>query len=243
MKPTIGILRPGSTFQGMIERHGDYDAWFVRALEPTGARILVHDVTRGAPPEPGAAGGWVITGSRSSVVQPEPWAERLLDWIRDAAVASAPVLGVCYGHQAVCAALGGRVERHAAGWEIGTVEVELTEAGRRDPLFVGFPDRFLVQTTHEDDVVDLPPGAVLLAGNPHSPVQAAAVGRSIRTVQFHPEVTTPIAADFVERRRALLSREPAVAEAPLARRVLTNFVTAFVEGRAPVETKEGTCIG
>lgn len=235
MTPTIGILRPGSTFEGMIERFGDYDAWFVRALEPTGVRILVHDVTRSAPPALDAAGGWVITGSRSSVVRSEPWAEHLLAWIRDAAAAGAPVLGVCYGHQAVCAALGGRVERHAAGWEIGTVEVELTEAGRSDPLFAGFPHRFRVHTTHEDEVVELPPGAVLLASNPHSPVQAAGIGRSIRTVQFHPEVTTPIAADFVERRRALLGRDATVMDAPHAARVLPNFVTAFVQNRALVE--------
>lgn len=235
MTPTLGILRPGSTFPAMVDRFGDYDAWFERALRPTGARVEVHDVLTEAPPDLGMADGWVITGSRSSLTAVEPWAEKLLEWIREAARREAPILGVCYGHQAVCAALGGSVLRHPRGWEIGTVEIELTEAGRRDPLFEGFPDRFLVQTTHEDHVVELPPEAILLAGNLHSPVQAAAIGSTIRIVQFHPEVTTPIASDFVAHRRHILEAEPTVAEAPHASRVLENWVSAFVarRGAAP----------
>jgi GMP synthase (glutamine-hydrolysing) len=226
--PTIGVLRPGSTFPGMIDRFGDYDAWFARALEPAGVRITVHDVVVSPPPDHDSAGGWMITGSRSSLTAPEPWAEPLMGWIREATAREVPLLGVCYGHQAVCAALGGRVVRHPEGWEIGTVSVELTAAGRDDPLFAGFPERFLVQTTHEDHVTELPAGAVLLAGNVHSPVQAAAIGPRTRTVQFHPEVTTPIAADFVARRRDQLARDTVVVDALLASRVLTNFVDAFV---------------
>jgi GMP synthase (glutamine-hydrolysing) len=237
--PTVGILRPGSTFPAMIDRFGDYDAWFARALEPTGARVEVHDVVAEAPPDPGSADGWVITGSRSSLTAVESWAEQLLEWIREAARREAPLLGVCYGHQAVSKALGGDVLRHPHGWEIGTVEIELTEAGRRDPLFDGFPERFLVQTTHEDHVVELPPDAVLLAGNLHSPVQAAAIGASIRTVQFHPEVTAPIAADFVAHRRPLLASDPLLEEAPHGPRVLTNFVTGFVQSRAVPAARHG----
>ncbi|HUP19843.1 MAG TPA: glutamine amidotransferase [Gemmatimonadota bacterium] len=228
MTATIGVVRPGSTFEGMIERHGDYDAWFARALEPTGVRIVVHDAVRHAPPEPGAADGWIVTGARASVTALEPWSERLFEWLRAVVDEGAPVLGVCYGHQALCAALGGRVERHAEGWEIGTTEVELTDAGRQDPLFRGFPERFAVQTTHEDHVAVAPPGATLLATNPHTPVQAVAVGGSARGVQFHPEVTPEISREFVETRRHLLPADPRIEDAPLARAVLANFVDGFV---------------
>lgn len=227
MTPTVGVVRPGSTFEGMIARHGDYDAWFARALEPTGVRLTVHDAVRHAPPDPAGADGWIVTGARSSVAAPEPWAERLLEWIRAVMDADRPLLGVCYGHQALCAALGARVERHPAGWEIGTTEVELTEAGGADPLFAGFPERFLVHTTHEDHVAECPPGATLLATNAHTPVQAIAAGRA-RGVQFHPEVTEEISRDFAERRRHLLAAPARVAGAPLARAVLSNFVTAFL---------------
>lgn len=231
MTPTVGVVRPGSTFEGMIERFGDYDAWFTRALEPTGARVAVHDAVRHAPPAPTAADGWIVTGARSSVVDPEPWADRLMEWIGEVAGAGIPLLGVCYGHQAIAAALGGRVERHPAGWEIGTAGVELTAVGKEDPLFNGFPWRFLVQTTHQDHVAEAPPSARLLATNPHTPVQAMAIGPALRSVQFHPEVTVEISRDFVERRRHLVEGAK-VEESPLAGRVLENFVDAFVRKRA-----------
>lgn len=227
-RPLIGILRPGSTFEAMIDRFGDYERWFVDALEPTGAVGRLSDVVADPPPPPESADGWIVTGARSAVYDQDPWVERLMDWIREAHARGVPLLGVCYGHQAVCRALGGEVGLHPEGWEVGTVEVELTAAGREDSLFAGVPARFAAQTTHQDHVSALPPGAVVLAANRHTPVQAIAMGSSTRGVQFHPEVTTAIAHDFVDRRRHLLTAPPRVAEAPDAPRVLDNFVQGFV---------------
>lgn len=233
MTARIGILKPGSTFTGMIERFGDYDAWFVRALAPVGVACEVHDVVAQAPPDPDTADGWIITGARTSVIDGAPWVGRLTAWIREAIERETPLLGVCYGHQAMCAAMGGRVEPSSAGWELGTVEVELTPEGREDPLFAGFPDHFPVQTTHEDHVSAAPPGTTVLARNAHSEIQALAIGPTARGVQFHPEVTTPIARDFVARRGHLADPAPVVAEAPHAANVLTNFVAAFVRPGRP----------
>ena len=227
MKPRIGIVKPGSTFAEMIVRFGDYDAWFARAL-PDGVACRVYEAPAGPLPDPGDADAWIVTGAPSSVARPEPWTEPFFDWIRAVAHRDIPLLGVCYGHQAICAALGGRVQRHPLGWEIGTTEVELTKAGRRDPLFAGFPERFHAQTTHEDYVSALPPDATLLAVNPHTEVQAIALGGTVRGVQFHPEVDEDISRDFVARRRHLVDGEPQVIEAPHAVRVLANFVDSFV---------------
>jgi GMP synthase (glutamine-hydrolysing) len=231
VKPRIGIVKPGSTFPEMILCFGDYDAWFARALGD-GVACRVHETESGSLPDPGDADGWILTGARGSVVRPEPWNEPLFDWIRALAHRGIPLLGVCYGHQAICAALGGRVERHPLGWEIGTTEIELTRAGRRDPLFAGFPERFQAQTTHEDYAATMPPDATLLAVNPHTEVQAIALGATVRGVQFHPEVDEEIARDFVARRRHLVDRVPPVVEAPHAVRVLSNFVDAFVRPRS-----------
>ena len=231
MTRRIGILKPGSTFPEMILRFGDYDAWFRRVLaDAVECRVWETGPERELP-DPDAADGWIVTGARGSVVDPDPETERVLDWIRAVARADAPLLGVCYGHQAICQALGGRVERHPGGWEIGTTDVELTEAGSEDPLFAGLPDRFRVHTTHEDYVALLPPDATLLAVNSHTEVQAIAVGPLVRGVQFHPEVTEEIARDFVARRRHLLDTDPEVGSAPYAEGVLGNFVEAFVRRR------------
>ncbi len=228
---SIGILKPGSTYAGMIERFGDYDAWFRRVLEPIGIDCRVFALADTPPPDPDAVDGWIVTGARSSVVDDDPRVHDLLGWIRTLVERQKPLLGVCYGHQAIAAALGGRVELHPGGWELGTVEVELTDEGRDDPLFAGYPDRFQVQATHEDYVVELPPGGVSLASNAHTAIQALAVGESCRGIQFHAEVTADISRDFVARRAHLVNPTPVVSDAPLATRVLTNFVDRFVRIR------------
>jgi GMP synthase (glutamine-hydrolysing) len=228
---SIGILKPGSTYAGMIERFGDYDAWFRRVLQPIGIDCRVFALSDEPPPDPDTVDGWIVTGARSSVVDDDPRVDDLLGWIRTVVERQKPLLGVCYGHQAIAAALNGRVEVHPGGWELGTVEVELTDKGREDPLFAGCPDRFWVQATHEDHVAELPPGGVSLASNDHTTVQALAVGEGCRGVQFHPEVTTDISRDFVARRAHLVDPTPVITDAALATSVLTNFADHFVRTR------------
>jgi len=150
-----------------------------------------------------------------------------------------PVLGICFGHQLIARALGGIVERHVKGPEAGTVEVELTDAGQRDPLFAGLPVRFGVQQGHEDHVARLPPGAVLLARNDHTPVQAFAHGPMLRAIQFHPEFTAERSEAFVRVDRDWLDGfSPGLAEATLAgirqtreaSVIVANWASAFVRG-------------
>jgi GMP synthase (glutamine-hydrolysing) len=231
------VVRTGSAPAAVLAAHGDFTAWFAELLAPR-AEVAIADAVAGALPDARDAGGVVVTGSIDSVTTPEPWMDALGSWLLAAARAR-PVLGVCFGHQLLARALGGRVERHGGGPEAGTVEVELTDAGRRDPLFAGLPARLAVQQGHEDHVPEPPPGAVLLARNGHAPVQAFAHGARIRAVQFHPEFNAARTRAFVEADRAWLDRvrpgraEEALAsirETPEAARVLVNWVDAFVAG-------------
>ncbi|WP_338740715.1 type 1 glutamine amidotransferase [Haloplanus salilacus] len=122
----------------------------------------------------------VVTGSKSSVYWDEPWIDALVAWVGEAADRM-PVLGVCYGHQVLAEALGGRVEA-MDDVELGYREIRrLTE----DPLFAGLDATFVAFETHSDRVVDLPPGATLLAENDRG-VQAFRRG-DCWGVQFHPE--------------------------------------------------------
>ncbi|HYS78797.1 MAG TPA: type 1 glutamine amidotransferase, partial [Candidatus Dormibacteraeota bacterium] len=99
------------------------------------------------------------------------------------------------------------VARSPAGWEIGAVEVTLTTAGRLDPLFEGLSLPLPVLGTHEDRVETLPPGAVLLAGNDSSPIQAFRAGENVWGVQFHPEATAGILRELIRLRRERLEAD------------------------------------
>ena len=134
--------------------------------------------------------GIIISGSASGVRDEAPWMPILGRWAL-AMAAHTPVLAICFGHQLVGEALGGRVEANPKGPEWGTVDVALNDAGRADPLFTDLPDVLRVQALHRDVVLTEPEPHrfTRLAGNDSTPLQAFAVGPWLRAVQFHPELS------------------------------------------------------
>ena len=126
------------------------------------------------------------------------------------------MLGICYGHQLLAHALGGRVAPNPRGREIGSVEVETLPAAREDPLLCGLPERFIAQATHVESVVELPVPATLLARSRGDPHQAFRVGALAWGVQFHPEFDTDVIRGYLEARREILRREGRDPEALLA---------------------------
>jgi GMP synthase (glutamine-hydrolysing) len=229
------VIQCGTCDPAVRAGFGDYPDWFARRLAARAALRVVRAWDDPLPP-PTACDGALVTGSPWSVVDPAPWMDGAAAWLLDAA-RSRPVLGVCFGHQLLARALGGAVERNPGGREAGTREVRLTDAGRRDPLFAGCPERLLVQQTHEDHVSLMPPGATTLAVNDFSPVQAFAVGDSIRCVQFHPEMDAAHSRAYGDCRRARYDAEcpggaeavlASIRETPDASRILDNWLQRFV---------------
>lgn len=229
------ILQTGSASAAVRATCGDYPAWFARHLA---SRVELRVVRPYEEPIPSPASfqGVLMTGSPRSVTAHEPWMDEAAAYMLDAA-RTRPVLGVCFGHQLLARALGGRVEQNPLGREAGTVEVELTEAGVRDPLFHGIPRSFLVQQTHVDHIAELPPHATLLARNDFSPVQAFGVGDAIRCIQFHPEMDAERSLLLAETRRELLDAEApggavavlrSIRVTPEAERCLMNWLERFV---------------
>lgn len=235
----ILIVKAGSTLPAVRERHGDFERWFIDAIGPASDRFVVADMQAGGHlGAPSDYSGVVVTGSSSSMTSPEPWYPEAIDFLKAAVDADLPTLGVCFGHQMLAVALGGRVEKNPRGREIGTVRVELTDAGAADPLFAGLPRVVEVQATHTDAVTELPAGAVLLASNERCSVQAFAIGSRIRTVQWHPEFSATVIRGYVDGRAPLIREEgmdpdairAAVADTDSGPRILRNFDERFVEG-------------
>jgi GMP synthase (glutamine-hydrolysing) len=123
-----------------------------------------------------------------------PHLARTMDLVRDAAARSAPTLGICLGAQLAAAALGGRAYPGPAGEELGWTKVELTEAGRTDPVTGALHEPAELFEWHHD-TFDPPPGATLLAGGAVYSSQAFRLG-SVAAVQFHPEVDGPLLAGW-----------------------------------------------
>jgi GMP synthase-like glutamine amidotransferase len=127
-----------------------------------------------------------------------PWLAAEKQAIREAVQQRAmPYLGVCLGHQLLGAALGGRVGK-APQAEVGILDVELTAAGRADPLFEGIADRFKALQWHGAEVAEAPPGATVLAHSPLCTVQAMRVGRHAYGMQYHCEILPQTVGDWAE---------------------------------------------
>ena len=123
---------------------------------------------------------------RKSAVQRRVEAEfaGLLDRV---VAADVPFLGACYGVGTLGAHLGATIDR-TYGEPISVVDVELTPAGRADPLLSGMAAGFTAFVGHKEAISALPPTATLLASSPGCPVQMFRVGRNVYATQFHPEL-------------------------------------------------------
>ena len=192
------VLKLGTTWPATAERHGDFDDWTTHALGATDVPLETVDIEHGAAlPEHTDCAGVILTGSHAMVTDELPWSVNTQVWLVDALRQQIPILGVCYGHQLLARAAGGRVGYHPDGREIGTVEISCQPAARQDPLFADLPDPFLAHTTHAQSVLELPPEAELLAGNAYEPNHAFRVGSSAWGVQFHPEYSTVIMREYI----------------------------------------------
>ncbi|MGE0079778.1 MAG: type 1 glutamine amidotransferase [Thiohalomonadaceae bacterium] len=132
--------------------------------------------------------GLVILGGGQGVYEQDryPYLSREIALCRAFVHAGRPMLGLCLGAQLLAAAMGGEVRPNHRK-EIGWADIELTEAGRRDPLFSGLPARFPVFHIH-GDVFTPPPGVPSLATTALTPFQAVCFGPGVYGFQCHPEV-------------------------------------------------------
>jgi GMP synthase (glutamine-hydrolysing) len=230
------VVKAGTTLAALRARRGDYEDWIAAGLGLARGRVRVVAVHEGeALPAPDAAAAVVVTGSAAMVSEREPWSEKTAAWLRDAAHAGTPLLGICYGHQLLAHALGGRVGANPRGREMGTVEVALRAEARSDPLLGPLDSPLRVQVTHLESVLELPAGARVLASNAADPHQAFAWGERVWGVQFHPEFDAEVMRAYLEERRSLLRAEGidpgplerGVSESPHGGRLLRRFARLF----------------
>jgi GMP synthase-like glutamine amidotransferase len=225
----IGLLRTGAPPPDLADRFGPYDGMFERLLGP-GFAVRAYDIQGGeAPPSPEAHPAFLITGSAAGVYEPLPWIAPLLGFLREAKGRS-KLVGICFGHQAMAEALGGRVEKSERGWGIGLQDYELWD---RAPWMGEVPvERIAVPVSHQDQIVVPPPRVRVLAGNAFTPFgfleyeDAPAI-----SMQFHPEFEPDYAQALIEHRRARVpAPDSAIAslERPNDRALVGEWIREFL---------------
>jgi GMP synthase-like glutamine amidotransferase len=209
----LAVLRTGEPPPPLLARFGHYESMFGRLL---GGGVIArsYDVQAGdLPARPDSHGAYLITGSPAGVYDPLPWIEPLKQFLLGAK-GQAKLVGICFGHQVMAEAFGGRVEKSERGWGIGLQTYEVRE---RAP-WMDDAERISVPVSHQDQIVVQPPNTAILAASDFTPFGMLAwKDQPAISMQFHPEFEHDYAEALIEARRERLP-EPDAAIASLAGR-------------------------
>ena len=172
----IGILQTGHAPDEVQATLGDYDGMFGRLLADSGFTFTAYDVVNMAFPESVTdCDGWLVTGSKHGAYEDHAFIPPLEEFIRASFAADVPLVGICFGHQIIAQALGGKVEMFKDGWAVGRTTYDWQG------------EEVILNAWHKDQVVTLPEGAEAVASNAFCANAAMVYGRNAFTVQAHPE--------------------------------------------------------
>ena len=197
---SIGILETGEPPPELRARFGGYGDMFARLLGPDFA-TATYDVRAGAyPSQVEDHAGYIVTGSPAGVYEEHGWIAPLKEWLGRAR-GRARLVGICFGHQIMAEAFGGRVEKSARGWGVGLHRYEAIAA---EP-WMDRPGAFSIAVSHQDQIVRQPPGSRVIGGNAFSPFGVLAYHEHPAiSFQCHPEFDPEFAKALIESRRERL---------------------------------------
>lgn len=204
------IVQPGDKLPALSKVPGDVSDWVIAPMTPAPEALQVVRPHLGeALPNPQPDEAIIVTGSAAMVTDASAWITDTEVWLRAALERGCYLLAICFGHQLLAQALGGKVGDNPHGGEVGTVCSTLNAAGCKDRLLgvaagvsadasAGEQQASLwVQTAHSQSVLKLPDQAVLLASSALDPHHAYRIGDRAWGIQFHPEFSAEVTAEFV----------------------------------------------
>jgi len=222
----LAILETGQPPAALEGRFEHYPAMFEQLL---GLKASTYDVQAGdLPPRPDAHAAYLITGSAAGVYDDLPWIPRLEDFLR-AAKGRAKLVGICFGHQVMAEAFGGRVEKSIRGWGVGLQRYEIVV---RAP-WMDDAEAIDIPVSHQDQIVVQPPHTRILASSDFSPFGMLAYeDQPAISMQFHPEFEPEYMKALIESRRERLPDPDAALaslDGPDDRQLVAGWIRTFLE--------------
>lgn len=203
----LGILKTDAVRPEWVPEFGEYPDMFIALLgrEDPSLEFVVYDVEEGEyPADIDEVDAYLITGSKSSVYEDKPWIARLMDFVRELDARKKKLVGICFGHQIVAHALGGKTEKSAKGWGVGRHTHRFSEMpawhDQQDPDFE-------ILVSHQDQVVSNARGAKVLASSDFCENAVVQIGDHILTFQGHPEFVPGYSREIMEFRRETIGED------------------------------------
>ncbi|PTY37561.1 hypothetical protein BGP77_13775 [Saccharospirillum sp. MSK14-1] len=183
-----------------------YGRMFQQLFDRVGAdwEMPIFSVIQGEYPETiDDFDAYLITGSKHDAFADDDWIVRLREYSQQLFAAGKPMLGICFGHQLLAHALGGRAERAGSGWGLGVMHYQLDE----QPGFIDSADDVSLLVSHRDQVTALPPGAKPLLSSHFCPMAAFFIPDQVLCFQGHPEFSKDYEQALLEYRENDVSAE------------------------------------
>ena len=223
----VAILETGRPPAPLAEKFGNYPDMFGNLLGQE-FEIRSFEVEAGElPSDPEAHAAHLITGSPAGVYDLLPWIEPLKEFIR--AADCSKMVGICFGHQIMAEALGGRVEKSEQGWGAGLHRYTVVQ---REP-WMDFAATIASPASHQDQIVIQPPHTKVVAHSTFTPFVALAWDdRPAISFQFHPEFSPEFARALIEKRFDVVpDPEAAIAslDAPNDNARIGDWIRRFLE--------------
>jgi len=203
----LGLLLCDHVQPALQESYGDYKDMFTNMLLECDSSIDMHyfDVIAGQFPEHiNVCDAYIASGSKASVNDDLPWINTLERFIWQLFLADKAFVGICFGHQMIAKALGGKVACSVKGWGVG-IATTIVHAHKQWML----PEKEQVKlvVSHQEQVCQLPPETQVLMGNDFCPYAMIQVGEHFLGLQGHPEFTRAYSKALMKRRKAIIAKQ------------------------------------